>query len=190
MHRFELLEMLDRYAEIYPHELTVIQRIASLVADHADCFDRTCRPGHITGAAWVVSPDRRRVALVHHRKLGRWLQPGGHADGDGDMVQVAWKEATEETGLAKLTMLPTGECLTPLDVDVHHIPARYDARGNLVEDAHEHHDIRFLFIASDHSLIVSDESHAVQWFDEPAIRSLTNEESVLRLLEKSARWLV
>lgn len=189
MHRYELLQMLRRYAEAYPQELAVVDRIVALVEKHADCFDRTCRPGHITGAAWVVSADRQRVALVHHRKLGRWLQPGGHADGDGDVASVAWKEATEETGLADLTMLPTGDALTPLDVDVHEIPAQYDSEGNLVEDAHQHHDIRFLFVARDSSLVVSDESHAVEWFDEPTIRSLTSEESVLRLLDKAARWL-
>lgn len=189
MHRYLLLQMLERYAEIYPAERDVAAQIAGLVAAHADCFERTCRPGHITGAAWVVSSDRRRVALVHHRKLGRWLQPGGHADGDGDVTTVAWREATEELGLAALRLIETGGTLMPLDIDVHQIPARYDEAGRLVEDAHQHHDIRFLFLASDDHLVVSHESHAVAWFSEPELRSLTSERSVLRLLEKAARWL-
>lgn len=194
MHRYQLLQSLERYVAHHPDEANVASRIAALVADHTDCFLRTCRPGHITGAAWVVSSDHSKVALVHHRKLGRWLQPGGHADGDGDVVNVAWREATEETGLAELTLVDTGGSLVPLDIDVHQIPARYDSQGNLIEDAHEHHDIRFLFVASPRSsqrsaLCVSHESHAVEWFDEPALRSLTNERSVLRLLEKAAAWL-
>lgn len=189
MHRYDLLQTLDRYLAIYPHEQATVTRIVQLVEGRADCFERTCRPGHITGAAWVVSADQRQVALVHHRKLDRWLQPGGHADGDGDVVNVAWREATEELGLAHLTVVETGGTLVPLDVDVHDIPARYDAQGNLVEDAHQHYDIRFLFIAGDQSLEVSDESHDVQWFDEAGVRSLTDERSVLRLMEKAVRWL-
>jgi 8-oxo-dGTP pyrophosphatase MutT (NUDIX family) len=189
MHRYHLLQMLERYLAVYPQEEPMVARVQMLVERHADCFERTCRPGHITGAAWVVSADHARVALVHHRKLGRWLQPGGHADGDGDVASVAWKEATEETGLTGLTMFNTGGTLVPLDVDVHQIPPRYDAVGQLIEDAHEHHDIRFLFITSDHSLTTSDESHDVRWFDARGVRALTSEPSVLRLLEKAMAWL-
>lgn len=181
--------MLESYVALYPQEEPVAARIAALVESQADCFLRTCRPGHITGAAWVVSADHRRVALVHHRKLGRWLQPGGHADGDGDVAGVAWKEATEETGLSGLTMINTGGTLVPLDIDVHEIPPRYDASGTLVEDAHEHHDLRFLFVTSDLSLTTSHESHDVRWFDDAGVRALTSEASVLRLLEKAALWL-
>ncbi len=189
MDRYYLLQMLDRYLEIYPSEQPVVARIAALVEGHADCFERTCRPGHITGAAWVVSDDQRRVVLVHHRKLGRWLQPGGHADGDGDVAGVAWKEATEETGLSHLTMIDTGGTLVPLDVDVHEIPPRYGEDGELIEDAHEHHDIRFLFVTSEQTLATSHESYEVRWFDMANVRQLTSEASVLRLLDKAAAWL-
>lgn len=189
MHRYDLLQTLDRYLSLYPHEEETVTRIVELVEGHSDCFERTCRPGHITGSAWVVSSDHRQVALVHHRKLDRWLQPGGHADGDGDVVNVAWCEATEELGLAHLMVVETGGALVPLDVDVHDIPPRYDAEGNLTEDAHQHYDIRFLFIAGDQSLEVSDESHDVQWFDEAGVRAMTDERSVLRLMEKALRWL-
>ena len=189
MYRYHLLQMLDRYLAFYPDEQATVTRIVELVEDHSDCFERTCRPGHITGSAWVVSTDHRQVALMHHRKLDRWLQPGGHADGDGDVVNVAWREATEELGLNRLTMVQTGDVLVPLDVDVHDIPPRHDAQGNLVEDAHQHYDIRFLFIAGDQQLEVSDESHDVQWFDEAGVRALTDEQSVIRLLEKALHWL-
>jgi 8-oxo-dGTP pyrophosphatase MutT (NUDIX family) len=138
----------------------------------------------------VVSTDRRHVALVHHRKLDRWLQPGGHADGEADVVSVAWREATEETGLMGLRLLFGGDELVPLDIDVHEIPARYDQAGQLVEEAHEHHDIRFLFMASgEESLVASGESHAAHWFDLTELQSTPLEESLLRMLTKAARLL-
>jgi 8-oxo-dGTP pyrophosphatase MutT (NUDIX family) len=180
--------MLVRYAEAYPQERHVAQQIADLVEQHADCCHRACRPGHLTGSAWVVSRDRQRVALVHHRKLGRWLQPGGHADGDLDIAGVAWREAREELGLAGLQLVPDDRAI-PLDIDVHVIPARYDAQGHLVDDAHEHHDLRFLFIATDEQLVVSDESHDVRWFAIDELHHTTDEPSVLRLRDKCrALW--
>ena len=188
MHRRPLLSLLARYADRYPDEVGVVQRVRALVESHADCFDRTCRPGHITGSAWVVSGDRERALLVHHRKLNRWIQPGGHADGDPDVRAVALREATEESGLADLEHAAD----LPLDIDVHIIPARYDAAGELVEDAHEHHDIRFLITAPGQAPpVVSDESHDVRWFTRSEIEQLTQEESVLRLLRKSQQqWAI
>jgi 8-oxo-dGTP pyrophosphatase MutT (NUDIX family) len=181
MHRQPLLKMLKLYAERYPDEADVARRIERLVADHADCFERTCRRGHITGSAWVLSHDRQRCLLVHHGKLNRWLQPGGHADGQTDVAQAALREAQEETGLVDLQL--TDE---PLDIDVHRIPARLDRDGNQTEDAHEHHDIRFLFIAAPgQPLVLSDESHEVRWFSRDELLRVTDEESVLRMLRKA-----
>ncbi|MGL4512931.1 MAG: NUDIX hydrolase [Lacipirellulaceae bacterium] len=180
-HRAPLLAMLAEYALRTPEEADVAERIAALVAGHADCFDRACRPGHVTGSAWIVSPPRDRVLLLHHRKLGRWLQPGGHADGDPDVARVALKEATEETGLASLRLLSA----TPIDLDVHVIPARRAPDGAPLDDQHEHHDVRFLVEADPaEPLAVNDESHAVRWFTPDEVRGLTQEWSVLRLLAK------
>jgi 8-oxo-dGTP pyrophosphatase MutT (NUDIX family) len=179
--RAPLLATLADYAEAHPRERDVALRIASLVSAHADCFHRTCRPGHITGSAWVVSPARDRVLLLHHRKLGRWLQPGGHADGDPDPAAVALKEATEETGLRSLRLASD----LPIDLDIHVIPARHAIDGTMIDDAHEHHDVRFLVEADPtEPIVVSDESHAVRWFSIDEARSLTDEWSVLRLIEK------
>ena len=75
------------------------------VRAHPDCLARTCAPGHLTGSAWIVSPDRRRTLLTHHRKLGKWLQLGGHADGDADLLAVALREAREESGLRGLRVV-------------------------------------------------------------------------------------
>lgn len=186
MHRRPLLALLDDYAARYPEERAVAERIRALVEAHVDCFDRTCRPGHITASAWVTTPARDRALLVHHRKLGRWLQPGGHADGQTDPAAVALREAEEETGLASLRLAATAGVVAPLDLDVHEIPARYDAMGRLVEDAHEHHDVRFLIVADgDLTPRLSEESNALLWFDETELLVATKEESVLRLWRKA-----
>jgi 8-oxo-dGTP pyrophosphatase MutT (NUDIX family) len=108
----------------------------AFAADHPDCLHRSCLTGHFTGSALVIDPSRAETLLIDHVKLGRWLQPGGHADGDGNLGAVAWREATEETGLEGLRLV------TPaVDLDIHPIPARAD------EPAHVHLDLRFLVLA-------------------------------------------
>jgi 8-oxo-dGTP pyrophosphatase MutT (NUDIX family) len=190
MHRRPLLDILARYRQAFPDEGPVVDRICELVEAHADCFERTCRPGHITAAAWILSPDRRRCLLTHHRKLDRWLQLGGHADGQWSVEEVALREAREESGLNAFELLPIDGVLIPLDVDVHEIPPRYDAQGKLVEDAHEHHDIRFLLVArSAQDVTVSDESHDLAWFTPDEVLRRTNEESILRMLRKTLELL-
>lgn len=176
MHRKPLLALLDRYEGRHPSERMCVERIRELVRKHADCFDRGCLPGHITASAWILSPDRQRFLLTHHRKLGRWLQLGGHADGDPDVFAVAQREAREESGLDAFEPLDD----LPIDVDVHRIPARPG------EPAHEHHDIRFLLVAvSDREVVVSDESHALSWFEWDVLESDFQEESLLRMARKA-----
>jgi 8-oxo-dGTP pyrophosphatase MutT (NUDIX family) len=110
-------------------------RIVQLVGERTDGADRTTRPGHLTGSAFVVDDRGERFVLLHHAKLRRWLQPGGHADGEANLAAVALREATEETGMAGLRVDPV-----PLDADVHEVrPPR--------EDAHLHLDVRYLVVA-------------------------------------------
>jgi 8-oxo-dGTP pyrophosphatase MutT (NUDIX family) len=190
MHRRPLLDMLECYRHTYPADAEVVDRIVALVEAHADCFERTCRPGHITGAAWIVSTDRRRCLLTHHRKLNRWLQMGGHADGQIRVEEVALREAREESGLTGFDFVSIEGTLLPLDLDVHEIPARYDAAGNQIEDAHEHHDVRFLLVAHPgQEICASYESHEIGWFTTEEVLRLTDEESVLRMLYKAAAIL-
>ncbi len=178
MHRRPLLDLLDRYEKQNSGEVECLVRIRELVRKHSDCFERSLLPGHITASAWIVSRDRTRFLLTHHRKLERWLQLGGHADGDPDVFAVALREAREESGLHDFERLTD----LPIDVDVHRIPARPG------EPAHEHHDIRFLLAAgSDEEVIVSDESHALVWFDWDALGSDVREESLLRMGRKARR---
>ncbi|MAT73066.1 MAG: NUDIX hydrolase [Planctomycetaceae bacterium] len=183
-----VLAQLDEYLGRYPDEVAVVRRIRGLAEMHPDCFHRTCRPGHLTASAWVTTRNGKEALLVHHRKLERWLQPGGHADGDNHLARVALREASEETGLNELELV--GGFMMPLDVDVHEIPARYHADGRLIEDAHEHHDVRFLVVSPTAAPpAVSDESHDVRWFAVEDLPSVTQEESVLRLARKAAPLL-
>jgi len=186
MHHQPLLDMLERYVLQHPGEAGAAERIRQLVTSSPECFERHCRPGHVTASAWVLSHDQSRCVLIHHRKLGRWLQPGGHADGDSNVVAVAQREVQEETGLSELELISTKNALTPLDIDVHRIPKRVDASGKVVEDAHDHHDLRFLFrAAADQPLILSEESNEVRWFTHQEVLAVTDEESVLRMLRKA-----
>jgi len=109
VHRRHLLGLLDAYRGRYPEEQVRVDRVRRFVETHADCFERTCRDGHVTGSAWILSADECHVLLVHHRKLVRWLQPGGHADGEPDPIRVALREAGEECGLAELAVLSDEE---------------------------------------------------------------------------------
>jgi len=121
-------------------------------------LSRSQPAAHFTGSAVVT--DGRRVALVHHRKLGRWLQPGGHvdeADGD-DLLATALREAREETGCP---VAPHPTAPRPLDVDVHPIPSRG------TEPAHLHLDVRFLVLTEQPEALRVDpaESRGVRWFE-------------------------
>ena len=164
------------------------QATIDFVSQHPDCFDRALLIGHITGSAWIVSPDRQQTLLIHHRKLDRWLQPGGHADGDPDVAAVALREAQEETGLTTLALIAlpgnnTGSEISQtvpiFDVDIHPIPARNEVPEHL------HYDIRFLVEADPaEPLGFSHEINNIRWFPVETVFNYTDSESILRLIRK------
>jgi 8-oxo-dGTP pyrophosphatase MutT (NUDIX family) len=118
------------------------------------------------------------VLLTHHRKLDRWLQLGGHADGDGDLVAVARREAAEEAGVRDLTLAKVRDIVI-FDVDIHPIP-QSEAPGD-----HEHFDVRFAFIAEKQiDPQISHESHDVHWVALDRVRDYTDDLSVLRMRDK------
>ncbi|HVR71667.1 MAG TPA: NUDIX hydrolase [Vicinamibacteria bacterium] len=179
----DLRATLLRHAPADEHESADLGRIVRFVAAQADPFDRRHRDAHLTGSAFVVSQDGSRVLLLHHRKLGRWLQPGGHADpGESSGEAVALREAREETGIAGLLLHPRAP--RPLDVDVHDIPARDD------EAAHQHLDLRYLVVApADAAPVPSPrEARVTRWFSWGELSSLDLDPGLVRGLEKARTY--
>lgn len=177
-----LNDLLDRYARAWPDEASVAARFRAFAASRPDVLLRTCPPGHITASAWIVDAAGERALLTHHRKLGRWLQLGGHVDGEVHVDQAALREAQEESGMARFTLRRWTDALVPLDLDVHAIPARG------AEPEHLHWDLRFWLQAEPgQELAISEESNDLRWFAPEELVAVTQEESVLRLLRKAQR---
>jgi 8-oxo-dGTP pyrophosphatase MutT (NUDIX family) len=114
------------------------------------------------------------VLLTHHRKLNKWLQLGGHADGVEDLLQVAVTEAREESGILQFVVLEHDI----FDIDIHMIPARKN------EPEHFHFDVRYLLRAVTEAYTVSDESHDLAWIDTSMMSTLTTESSMIRMAVK------
>jgi 8-oxo-dGTP pyrophosphatase MutT (NUDIX family) len=175
MHSQPLLALLQHHRPFEEAESSMLEQTIQFVKNNRDCFERHLAIGHVTGSAWIVSPDRREVVLLHHAKLDRWFQPGGHADGDSDILRVALREAEEETGLQNIKVVSPAI----FDVDVHTIPA------NASEPEHLHYDIRFLLEASsDQPFIQTRETKAVRWVNVREIGKLTTEKSIIRMNNK------
>jgi 8-oxo-dGTP pyrophosphatase MutT (NUDIX family) len=176
MHRQPLLDQLADYAARHPEEAETVGRFIEFIRAEQDCFERSLAAGHVTGSAWIVNADGSQVLLTHHRKLDRWLQLGGHADGDPDVFAVALKEAREESGLNDFEALLDGI----FDLDIHPIPARKS------DPEHLHYDVRYLLRATGATdYIVSDESHDLRWVPLDQVPGLTTEESMSRMVRKS-----
>jgi 8-oxo-dGTP pyrophosphatase MutT (NUDIX family) len=140
------------------------------LAEHPDGIWKACGAGHITASGLVIDPERGRVLLTLHRKLRMWLQMGGHCEPeDTTLAAAALREATEESGVTGLTLLPGG----PVRLDRHPIPA----------PCHWHYDVQYAVLApSDAEHLVSDESLDVRWFPYADVADVADE-SVVRLLE-------
>ena len=178
MAQADLIRQLREYRSRWPGEAGTVDRFIDFVSSHPDCFERHLAIGHVTGSAWVVDRAGARVLLTHHKKLDLWVQLGGHADGDSDVLRVARREAAEESGLAGLELVPGGI----FDVDVHRIPAGGEG------PEHFHWDIRYAFrAAGGEAFRVSAESHELRWVGIQSLASVTAEESMLRMARKWRR---
>ena len=156
------------------HVAEVRDEVLAFLAAHPDALERSCAAGHLTGSALVVDPADGRFVVLHHRKLGKWLQPGGHADGDDDLAAVALREATEETGLAGLVVRRPA-----VDLDIHEVHPPE-------EPPHVHLDLRFVVEAPPGSAAAgpppgNDESHEVRWVTLADLDDLDADASLRRL---------
>lgn len=176
MYRQSLDRALGRYVLRYPLERSQVDRFSGFIRDNKHCFERSSLAGHVTGSAWIVDAGRRHCLLTNHKKLNRWLQPGGHADGDGDIAAVALREAYEESGLPCLHLVDQ----EIFDIDIHPIPARQN------EPEHFHYDVRFLIeCGGDERYVISEESHDLAWVPLTQVRNYSTEYSILRMVQKT-----
>ncbi|RFP60928.1 NUDIX domain-containing protein [Luteimonas weifangensis] len=165
------------YRARWPAEADTVDRFLALLREPVDPFVRARLAGHFTASAWLVDGTGARVLLTHHRKLNLWLQLGGHADGDRDLMRTALKEAEEESGLPELRIEPG-----IFDLDRHRIPVHGDV------PAHWHYDVRYVVRAgADEAFVVSAESHALAWRD---ITALADDDAADASVRRMARkWL-
>lgn len=177
MHRSELLNLLNNHQSRFMDEVAYLRRAIEYIKANTNVFERKALV-HVTASSWVVSPDRQKVLLLHHRKYNHWFQPGGHTDGDADVLRVALRECAEETGIdsSKIKLLDSAI----FDLDIHDVPMV----GQV--PAHGHIDIRFV-VEIDDSLPVpgNNESHAIEWVPLHRVLHYNNFRSTYRMLEKT-----
>lgn len=178
MSRPALAYALRAFARRYPAQADEAAAYQALLDEGGDNpFCRSRLAGHFTASSWLVSGDGKRVLLTRHRKLGRWLQLGGHADGEEDLAAAALREAREESGLAGLVLLPE-----IFDIDTHWIPPHGGVPG------HWHYDVRYVVRAgADERFVVSEESLALAWCDITALAGDAKGDASLGRMAQ--RWL-
>ncbi|GAB3645490.1 NUDIX hydrolase [Echinicola sediminis] len=178
MNREGLKKILKSYRTPFEEEKSFIHEFIDLT-DEPMAFLRDRKEGHFTASAWIVNKTRTHTLLTHHRKLNRWLQLGGHADGNENLMEVAMTEAREESGLISLKLVDT----YIFDIDKHIIPA------NDKDQQHYHYDVRFLVEAAmDEPLTVSAESKDLAWVSYETVPDVVkSNDSIMRMLEKTSK---
>ena len=177
MKRSLLLSLLDNYVPMTEEEAATQQRVIDFVQAQENCFERSLEIGHITGSAWLLDKEGSHALLMHHTKLDRWFQLGGHCDGEANVLAVALKEAQEESGIMDIAPVS----FEIFDIDVHTIPEHNGIK------AHEHYDIRFLLqVQSDEVVVQNKESKELRWIAKTSNPQdlPTQEASVLRMFDK------
>ena len=171
-----LIQLIQNYSDRYPSEKVAITML-SFIENHTNHFSRTNHHGHFTGSAWIINPDKTKILMTHHKKIGKWLQLGGHADGESDLLKVSQREAVEESGINNFVTISN----EIFDMDIHEIPPI----GS--DPKHLHYDIRFLLEADPdkESLTISNESHDVAWIPLDQIAHYNSEQSIMRMVDKT-----
>lgn len=172
----EAVATIDDYEPANPAQRRCKADVLDFIGLHDDALHRSCGPGHLTASCWVVNHEGNRGLILYHAKIKRWVQPGGHADGDANLAAVALREATEETGIEHLEVWPT-----PIDIDIHLFVNRAQ-----VEPDHLHHDLRFLVRAPAGARFSGNhESEELRWVELAELNSaeLDLDVSTVRLAE-------
>lgn len=172
-----LVELLQKYMPTDSWEQDCKEKMFEFIKQHTDCFERSLNIGHFTGSVWLLNHDKSKALLTHHAKLDKWMQLGGHCDGDSDILNVALKEAQEESGIQHI--IPISKNI--FDIDIHLVPARGDRKE------HYHYDVRFLLqVIGNDSLVQNHESKELRWISKSREELPTTNRSVVRMFDK---WL-
>ena len=175
-----LINDLNEYLVNHPDESIKVNKILDFIKNHNNCFARNNWSGHFTGSAWVVDTTRNWILMTNHIQLNMWLQLGGHAEGNSNLLSVAVKEAREESGLENFKILSK----KIFDLDIHQIPVF----GK--NPSHLHFDVRYILEAKHEAdlLVASNESHEIAWIDKKDVTNKNAEESIARMLHKMNRF--
>ena len=177
MKKEELIRDVEKHIAYDLKEAKAKQKILEFLYSNDNFAGRDNKIGHITGAAWIVSKDRKKVLLTHHLKLNMWVQLGGHVDGDESILETAIRESREESGLTSLKVLSEDI----FDVDVHLFPRR----GKV--DEHYHFDIRYLLEADENEEIRPQisETKSIKWVPLEDVPKYSFEENIWRMADKT-----
>ncbi|WP_342270130.1 NUDIX hydrolase [Rickettsia endosymbiont of Orchestes rusci] len=173
----ELGNKLLNYNSNYPAEINNKIKMLEFLNNYKNPFSRELAIGHFTASAFLLNSDKTKFLLMHHNKLNKWIQLGGHCNGDSDVLAVAIKEAKEESGIEEIEPIST----EIYDLDIHYIPERHQ------ELAHYHYDVRFLLKTIDNdNFVKNDEASELRWieFSSYSLKDFSLEESVTRMIEK------
>lgn len=181
--RDRLLSLITHHSAADEKEAEDKERMLEFARTLSDPFSRAELPAHFTASALIVDPAGARVCMIHHKKLGRWLQPGGHFEAldGGDAASAALREVREETSL---DVCLANADRTPIDLDIHVIPARPDM------PAHEHLDVRFLLLAADVTARFDPaESLGIRFMPWEEALEVAGDPALVRLLKKGQNAL-
>ncbi len=177
-----IVRMLEAHHPADDKEAADIALIKRLIAEHPDILSMSCEIGHITASAMIVDRVSRRTLLHFHKRMGRWLQVGGHVEYETDIAAAALREAREETGLTDLEFYPAADVVPPIDFDVHTVPRRLETPEHL------HLDFRYLLLTRQPDALApaADESTQIRWlsFDEALALVAEIDPPLKRLLRK------
>lgn len=180
MHRNNLLTLLKTY-QPSRDEIVFKELMINFIEKYPNCFERSLTIGHITASCMLINQHNTHALLTHHAKLDKWFQLGGHCDGNPNVLEVALKEAQEESGIEKI--IPVTDQI--FDIDIHLIA------GNKKEQAHFHFDVRFLLqVQGDATVTISNESKALLWVEKQLTALPTDNAAVIRLFDKWVNYCV
>lgn len=176
MKRKEIIHLLEKYSPTESEEVNFKEKMICFIKKHPECFERTLEIGHMTASSWLLDATGTKALLLHHSKLNIWCQPGGHCDGNSDVLFSAMKEAKEESGIEDI--LPVQKEI--FDIDIHLIPAKGST------PSHFHYDVRFLLQIQDpvKEPIINEESKDFLWINSSPESLPTQERSIVRMWKK------